>query len=337
MTTNAIGPLLIVVDPQRGGVRDFADMLAVRLGAEARVEVFEPGLQVDEGTSVLLQYSGYGYARYGAPLHLLSWVRHARARMRTFGIFFHEAYASGEPITSSAFWFAPLQKHVAFQLAKTSDYWLTNIQDTVDRLQGAAGERPHRRLPVFSTIGEAPVYPDACARERRIVNFGSEHLRAETYRVAGEALFRWAAETQCGIHDIGPPIRDPELAATLKAHGVHLHGRLPAEAIHDLMSRAMFGVVRYPPAFVAKSSVFAAYCTHGLAPVLLWSDRYDTHDGLQPGTHYLAGLPQAPVSAERVQAVSRAAFDWYADHSLEAHAEATRTLLRQCGRPGARA
>ncbi|RZL96767.1 MAG: hypothetical protein EOP76_00325 [Variovorax sp.] len=328
MMADAIGPLLILVDPQRGGVRDFADTLAARLGADARVEVFEPGLAVEPGTSVLLQYSGYGYARYGAPLHLLAWVRRERARMRTFGVFFHEAYTSGEPVTSSAFWVAPLQKYVAFQLARNSDYWLTNIQDTVQRLQPVAGAAPHRRLPVFSTVGEPEVLPDAAARERRIINFGSEHLRAETYRVGGDALFRWAAQAQCEIHDIGAPIRDPEVAATLKAHRVHLHGRLPSEAIHELMGRSMFGVVRYPPGFVAKSSVFAAYCAHGLAPVLLWSGAYGAHDGLQAGTHYLAGMPQAPVPPQQVRAISRAAFDWYSDHSVGAHAAAIRAFLQ---------
>lgn len=328
MMADAIGPLLILVDPQRGGVRDFADTLAARLGADARVEVFEAGLAVEPGTSVLLQYSGYGYARYGAPLHLLAWVRRERARMRTFGVFFHEAYTSGEPVTSSAFWVAPLQKYVAFQLARNSDYWLTNIQDTVQRLQPVAGAAPHRRLPVFSTVGEPEVLPDAAARERRIINFGSEHLRAETYRVGGDALFRWAAQAQCEIHDIGAPIRDPEVAATLKAHRVDLHGRLPSEAIHELMGRSMFGVVRYPPGFVAKSSVFAAYCAHGLAPVLLWSGAYGTHDGLQAGTHYLAGMPQAPVPPQQVRAISRAAFDWYSDHSVGAHAAAIRAFLQ---------
>lgn len=326
MTTNAIGPLLIVVDPQGGGVRDFADTLATRMGDWARVEVFRPGLVVEQGTSVLLQYSGYGYARYGAPLHLLAWVRRERARMRTFSVFFHEAYASGEPITSSAFWIAPLQKYVAFQLARTSDFWLTNIQETVDRLAGVAGAKPFRRLAVFSNIGEGT--GNSRERERMIVNFGSEHLRADTYRAAGDALFRWAADAQCEVHDIGPPIRDPAMADALKAQGVRVHGRLPPEAIHALMSQAMFGVVRYPPRFVAKSGVFAAYCAHGVTPVLLWSDAYGAHDGLQPGTHYLPGIPQAPVSAERVQAVSRAAFDWYADHNVDAHVEATKALLQ---------
>lgn len=328
MTAPTSGPILIVVDPQRGGVRDYADTLAAQLGAQARVAVFEPGLSFDEGTSVLLQYSGYGYARYGAPLHLLWWVRRRRARMRHFGVFFHEAYASGEPVTSSAFWVAPLQKHIARQLGRHSDFWLTNIQETVDRLQGVAGDRPHRRLAVFSNIGEARTFADGQLRDRVIVNFGGEHLRTETYRAAGDALFRWAAEVQCEVHDIGPPIRDAALAATLAAQGVRLHGRLAPEAVHALMSRAMFGVVRYPARYVAKSGVFAAYCAHGVAPVLLWTDLTSEHDGLQPGTHYLAGLPTAPLSAAQVEAVSRAAFDWYADHTVDAHAQATSALLQ---------
>ena len=326
MTAPTRGPILIVVDPQRGGVRDYADTLAARLGPQARVAVFEPGLSFDQGTSVLLQYSGYGYARYGAPLHLLAWVRRMRARMHRFGVFFHEAYASGEPVTSTAFWFAPLQKHIARQLLRQSDFWLTNIQETVDRLQGAAGERPHMRLAVFSNIGEAATI--GTARERVIVNFGGAHLRTETYLAAGDALFRWAAEAQCEVHDVGPPIRDPALAATLEAHGVHLHGRLAPEAVHALMNRALFGVVRYPPRFVAKSGVFAAYCAHGVAPVLLWPDLSGVHDGLRPGTHYVAGLPTAPLSAGQVEAVSRAAFDWYADHTVDAHAQATTALLQ---------
>ena len=212
-----------------------------------------------------------------------------REHIKTLGIFFHELYAFGPP-WSSSFWLSPMQRHIARRLAEVSDFWMTSREGSAQWLRQYAGDKPHAVLPVFSTIGE----PDSIAQARspRIVVFGSAGLRRATYQAAGDKLFAWAKQASLEIHDIGAPITDAQLAVTLRANGVIQHGRLGDEAIRRLMQDALFGLLAYPVEYVAKSSVFAAYCAHGICPLLI-SNNYAQADGLEAGRHYLPGVPDA--------------------------------------------
>ena len=128
------------------------------------------------------------------------------------------------------------------------------------------------------------------------------------------------------IHDIGAPIADRQLAATLRANGVVLHGRLNDEEVRAVMADAMFGLLAYPVEYVAKSSVFAAYCAHGVCPVL-FSQRYGEADGLVAGWQYLPGLPATRDFVDYAKAVGQSAFEWYQPHQLQRHAEVIRGFL----------
>ena len=316
-------PLIMIVTKQTGGVTDYAEVVAGRMSAQARVLPFEDELPID-GAAVVLNYSGYGYAKRGAPLHLLPWLRRNRPRMKRFGIFFHEAFARGKP-NSSAFWLSPLQRLVASRLARASDCWMTNIEAADRWLVQQAGEVPHRRLAVCSNVGELA----SCETEHRrpaAVVFGSVPVRAMAYRAGGARLFQWAREQGVEIHDIGSPIGDADLAATLRTHGVVAHGRLESQAVQALMASARFGLTNYPPRTVGKSGVFAAYCAHGLVPILL-TDTHGDYDGLSPGVQYLDGIPAQAVAPDECRRLAHGAFDWYQGHSVDAHARAWAELL----------
>jgi hypothetical protein len=316
---------IILVMKQPGGVTDYAQVVADHMTVPVRVQAFEPGMQLPDGAAVLLNYSGYGYAKRGAPLHLLAWARRNRARMRRFGVFFHELYATGKP-TSSAFWLSPAQRYVASRLARMCDFWLTNIEESEGWLLRHAGQLPHRRLAIPSNIGEAASF----GTERRpvAVVFGSASLRVLTYRAAGDALFRWAGEQGVEIHDIGSPITEPDVAEALQRHGVVAHGRLETEEIHGIMGGALFGLTRYPPRFAAKSGVLAAYCAHGMVPILL-ADTHGAFDGLRAGEQYLHGIPERAVSPQDIARIGRNGFNWYQGHCVDAHARATVELLSE--------
>ena len=62
-----------LVPPGEGGVADYAHQLASVFMPLATVTTLSRGdrLDVTRGGKVLLQYSGYGYAKRGAPLWLL--------------------------------------------------------------------------------------------------------------------------------------------------------------------------------------------------------------------------------------------------------------------------
>jgi hypothetical protein len=113
----------------------------------------------------------------------------------------------------------------------------------------------------------------------------------------------------------------------LTANSVIQHGRLDAGNISDLMRDALFGIVAYPVAYIAKSSVFAAYCAHGLCPVILSNVGYAPSDGLLVGQHYLPGVPAGIVDADKAQRIGEDAWGWYQSHAVASHGAVLRKLL----------
>ena len=319
---------LVVPVAIKGGVYDFAcrqqevfgDRVA-RLNYLSRDNAAD--WQVGPDDTVVLQMSGYGFDKRGAPLWLPQILEQRRKYIKYFGVFFHELYAFGPP-WSSSFWLSPVQRHIARRLAEISDFWMTSRQGSAQWLERFAGTKPHAVLPVFSTIGE----PDDIARARlpRVIVFGSPGLRYATYQMAGANLFAWARQAALEIHDIGAPLADRHLSETLRSNGVVLHGRLEAIEIRHAMANAMYGLLAYPVEYVAKSSVFAAYAAHGLCPVLM-SESYPSADGLVARRNYFPGFAGASITTEDAIAVGIAAFEWYKPHRLQRHTDVVRGFM----------
>lgn len=318
---------LVVAPEPAGGVYDFSCTLAAAMGdgkasvvplQRERLGQWQPP---PEGC-VVLQMSAYGFQRRGVPLWLLRFFMERRRSIRRFGVFFHELFAFGPP-WSSSFWLSPVQRYICSQLAQISDFWWSNREGSAEWLSRFAPGKSHAVLPVFSSVGESPALETP--RMPRLVVFGTAELRRGTYNSAGSGLFEWARDFGVEIHDIGSPIADSRLAAALHANRAVQHGRLQSEQVGALMRGASLGLLSYPSEYVAKSSVFAAYCAHGLCPILI-SGRYPTADGLTAGIHYLPGLPMH-LSSHAARAVQQAAWDWYQPHNLRRHAE---SLARLC-------
>jgi hypothetical protein len=314
--------------PVRGGVSDYVDVCLEHDSEHEKLSLEKKtALHTPLSDQCLLHYSGYGYANRGTPLWLLNKVKTDRPHIKTLGIFFHELYAFGPP-SGSAFWLSPVQRHIVRRLAEISDFWVTNREGSAQWLRQFASNKPHAVLPVFSNVGEMPAYiPE---RAPKIVVFGGAGLRTSTYRAAGEALFSWAREQELELHDIGPPVDDPVLSASLQGAGVVQHGRLEPEEVSKQLSNALFGILAYPVDYVAKSGVFAAYCAHGMCPVLI-SKRHEPVDGLVTGNHYLAGLPVGAIQHSIVQNIGSASWDWYQPHRAMAHLATLKRLLREVG------
>jgi hypothetical protein len=311
-----------------GGVSDYVDACLKGNFGAGKIAIEK---QVDPDAvfpqQCLLHYSGYGYAKRGAPLWLSNKVKIDRPNIKLFGVFFHELYAFGPP-WGSAFWLSPVQRHIARRLAEMSDFWITNRESSALWLRQFAGDKPHAVLPVFSNVGEIAEYTSA--RAKKIVVFGSAALRLSTYRAAGEALFSWASEQGLELHDIGPAITDPAISASLKRAGVIEHGRLELREVSNQLADAAFGIVAYPVDYVAKSGVFAAYCAHGVCPILI-SKNYVPSDGLMAGIHYLAGLPLGAIQHSIVKNIGSTAWNWYQPHRIMAHVNTLKQLLNEAG------
>lgn len=324
--------ITIVTPAGNGGVRDYACVLKRGLTDRGhRVEIFgwsRDNLQgldeyIERSDCIYVQYSGYGFAGRGAPLWMVSYLSKRRSEIRRLGVFFHELYAFG-PAWRSEFWLSPLQRHAAARLARLSDFWLTNRELSSRWLAQNAAGTPNATLPVFSNVGELAVHSPL--RSRKVVIFGSSPRRHKAYVEAGLPLFEWAERHGLELHDVGEPVGDAALAARLNRHGVKRHGRIEVEQVHELLSDAMFGIAACPVEYVAKSGVFAAYCAHGIAPVLISQTRAPC-DGLEVDVHYLR--PSIFDSAELIDpsACGRAALRWYSEHAIDQHLALTTGFL----------
>jgi hypothetical protein len=95
-------------------------------------------------------------------------------------------------------------------------------------------------------------------------------------------------------------------------------GFQPSEVISDLMLNSLAGFLDYSayPGSLGKSTIFAAYCTHGVIPVL---SRYNPSeaDGIEINQHYV--VPDAHLenlTLEQLQVISDNVTQWYRSHTL---------------------
>lgn len=277
---------------------------------------------------VLLHYVGYGYAKRGCPVWLIDGLEQWR---RTVGdqlvTMFHEIYASG-PVWTSAFWTSPLQKDLARRLACLSDRCLTSKRGYAEMLhqlsQGKHTQIP--ALPVFSNVGEPEQLPPLIERPRRLVVFGSRGPRSRVYQQSRLALEKTCRELEIEeIIDVGPSV-EFEIEPVNRTSVVCL-GIKSAQDISRLLSNSVVGFFDYPIEFLAKSTIFAAYCAHKLLPVGVFYQGQNV-DGLEAGKHYWLGdRHQEAMSLSAGQVVADNAYAWYRAHQIPVQAHAFAAFL----------
>lgn len=312
MTVFQIVPRL---PPPFEGVGTYASALASALaergvgtrfvtGERRTAEALLEGLQGSK--TVLLHYANYGYQSRGCPLWLAEGLDRWHTPGRRLVTFFHEVWATGPPWRSS-FWLLPVQKRLAARVARLSAALATSLERYGEMLGGEA-----EVMPVFSTVGEPAMVPPLAERARRIVVFGGAGVRRRAWgrylQDLEKAVRALEAEEVC---DVGPPVEVPTTTAGVPVRSL---GMLPSGEVSGLLLGSAAGFLAYPPAFLPKSTVFAAYCAHGVLPVCAWDG------GSWNGPIFWSGSgdPQTAVSAAR---------GWYAGHSLERQAERFHSLL----------
>lgn len=341
------GTLLIQIVPRgQGGVRDYLECLKsqwTQAGIESHVielsqasantqnlldrmlSLADAGAQPNAQStfSLLIHFSGYGYERRGLCFWLLREVERAQARLGDrlrVVTMFHELFASGPP-WGSAFWLSPLQARIARKLARMSDAIWTNTELHGRWLREQVGAlTPITVQPVFSNVGEPAPPTPLSGREPSLVVFGSTSTR----RRALAALSRHVGVLKrLGISEIlevGSGQPTPWATVGL---GLRFLGRLEQADLGSLLGRSAYGLIEYPPRYLGKSGVFAAYCAYGCV-VLNAADTADDCDGLQAGLHFVNLSRSASIANDghAREAMSRAAHAWYEAHSLSRQAEA---------------
>ena len=315
--------------PPPEGVGSYAEALAAALyaahGIESRFVVRTEGLEEAlDGSPVLLHYVSYGYHPRGCPKELVAKVTRLRlderARLVTF---FHEVYATGPPWRSS-FWLSGVQRRLARTLAQASDALATSLDLYAGLLAPWVRPAPVPELPVFSTVGEPVSVPPLAERHRRLVVFGGSGARARAFGEARDDLA--AACAWLGIEEIvevGPPIPVPPAVAGVPVRSA---GTLPAGQIGELLAQSLAGFLAYPPRFLGKSTIYAAYCAHGVLPLCAWRRRHG-REAVVPA-FVLDGSPLP--GKEQAVAAARRAGAWYRTHTLARQAQTFCDLLFPC-------
>jgi hypothetical protein len=266
---------------------------------------------------VLLHYVGYGYARRGAPVWLAIGMRRwLKARPKCVaGIFFHELVAFGPPWTS-AFWLHPLQRWVCRDLARAARLHFTNRTASAKKIdEMVGGVNPLTiSLPVFSNLEEPTRIQPLAERLPQMVVYGPT---ARSKPLQLQAL-RWLQKVcqQTGVQKIisfG--------VGSWDQHGLSVpvenRGMLSAAEVSALLTTSQLGYIDYPLQFATKSTIFAAYCAHGLVPVLLQGDATPV-DGLRLQENFItaAEFPSYLSSENGLQAIATNARRWYSGHCI---------------------
>jgi hypothetical protein len=334
--------------PTHDGVGSFATILAAALnacfGIESRFLVASPAWAPEDGetsavkipsatpgpledalaeategeATVLLHYANYGYEPRGCPSWLIGglaqWKARSRGRLVTM---FHEFRASGPPWRSS-FWLSPRQRRLATALTRLSDGLVTSLELHRRILLGWVPGREIAVLPVFSTVGEPTDTSALAARARRLVLFGGSGTRALAYRRLGPAIT--LACRALGIEeilDIGPG--DEPRASDLPVP-VRRLGPLLNSEVSELLAGSLAGFIGYPASFLAKSTIFAAYCAHRMLPICAWPRR-DAHPAELPP--FWTPRPDE----DSLQEIADRAHAWYGGHDVGRHAATYHDLL----------
>lgn len=283
-------------------------------------------------SAVVLQYSNYPYlmGKLDAPTWLIPSFRALKQQGLRFVTMFHELPTLRYHRIHCP---NPMQRRISRGLAQLADIVVTNNAAFQQTLMGWSA-KPVHRIPNFSTIGEPKQVLPLSDRDRSLIIFGSTD-RGLIYRSNSQGLRRICRQLNIQtLYDIGRPI---EWDAESLQLGVNMikTGILPDSQVSQLMLNAFAGIFDYRrfPHNLAKSTVYAAYCAHGLLPICNQGS-LPPQDGIVANNHYLnaAALStlteQAPDLSTVLQIIANNARAQYSTHTLARCAEAFSVFIQ---------
>ena len=177
-----------------------------------------------------------------------------------------------------------IQRRVSRGLAQVADVVITNkmaFQQTLAQWT----KSPVHCIPSFSTVGALKQVTPLSDRKRSLIVFGSSD-RTRVYRNNTETINRICHILDINtLYDVGRPMKWDD--DTLNVDVVRT-GFLSAVEVSQLLAASLAGVFDYRrfPQNLAKSTVYAAYCSHGLLPICNGS-RLKPQDKIMANHHYV--------------------------------------------------
>jgi hypothetical protein len=285
---------------------------------------------------VILQLSGYGYAKWSVYTWLVNglkiWKREQKqCRLATF---FHETFNRVGYPWQHNFWTHSFQKELARQVLRMSDFSITNTQYNLSLLQqlDATISSSIKVFPVISNVSEVLDIKPFSTKQRRLVLFGHAETRRYAYTSAIKLLEKFYHKLKISeIVDIGAPTGlDFQVITNMV---VVEKGKLSSIEVSEILQDSIAGWISYSTASPGKSSVFAAYCSHGLIPIMDMRNLEDGIDGLIHGHNcILVSSNDSKYLAMDVRSIdcnliSRNAYTWYQTHNSTLQADFIKYLL----------
>jgi hypothetical protein len=263
--------------------------------------------------ALILHVSTYGYQKRGVPLWLAEGLN-GSAGVPIVAMF-HELYATGAP-SSSAFWLQPLQKMILRKIVRNAARLRTNRKAYAQWINGVPVRKapPATVMPVFSNLGELQAPPALADRPDSMVMFASGIHGGGDFRgtvVRGAALCQKLALRSLQVLGVDAS------AETIDGVSVLFRKFLPADDLSQLLAACRVAFTTYSPKHLAKSGVFAAYASHGLAVVVSGEER-EMPDGLCEGREVTLeqSVLRDSLRPENLQSLANGLRRWYAGHSV---------------------
>lgn len=352
MTTQPTKLLQIVprLPPYSDGVGDYARLLAKQLSQSYQQETefvaFRPGSKTPSQTDgfythrlfthtadsflalipqdingIILHYSNYPYleGKLDAPFWLTDALETlARQRTVPLVVMFHEL-----PTLKWKNFRAlnPLQSLVSRRLAGIADAVITDSHHFKAHLEKWTNTSV-TCIPDFSTIGEPQpnqIQPLHKRKPQLVVFGGSDRKRA--YRDLASLIQTCKALGIQEICDIGTPQHlDPNSFEPIVFKEM---GFQPAKTVRQILLDSMAGLIDYSrfPGDLGKSSVFAAFCAHGLMPICTQYNPSEPDGAFMDKQYAIAGEHLSTWTAQQCQNVADQARAWYCQHSLDVNAK----------------
>lgn len=280
-------------------------------------------LERPESEGLILHYSAYGFAKRGTPLWLaLALLKLKKVRPAIpIVVMFHELGSRGTTWRSSSFWNWPIQQWIISRLYRTADAVVTNRAAYATELLRNDPGLPEKIsvLPVSSGFGEPALLRELSQRDNAMAFFGWPMPPAKWASLRPRLLraieLSKASKMVVFRHPL-PADFDPGIPTVT-------HGILPPEKVSAALADCRFAFSDYDPAYLGKSSLFAAYCAHGLA-TFLHEGSGTLEDGIVVGQH-VQGLFEPICPSEFVASNAHA---WYNLHTISRMGEHFASLIK---------
>jgi hypothetical protein len=300
-----------------------------------------PPVSADLPAHVILHYANYGYQPRGVPFQLLHFARNLRGHVAGRWITtFHELYASGPP-WRSAFWVRPLQVRIARDLMNLSSACVVSNNVIEREIHRHDPQKLVHVVPVMSNFGEpaSPVLGEKSPKHWAIA--GGTALIERSLRAFARiksliptAYFPDQVEVVGGVDNQDVREQFLMLRAAFPTVSFQHHPKVSADRASMILAPCAFGWLDYFgkgkawPGMILKSGSFAAFCAHGIVPVLSHAElSLSAGADSFPGPFFIIDrgtrLPE-PEMLQRTQQEVRAWYDRNASsvRAAEVYAEA---------------